>query len=153
MRLLQSSLRAGNEDLAPNAGQQPQAALCTSRCEQGNAERPLPPSRRTDKTARRGVEAIRLALVEMGWYPREPSDPNYGIDLLAESASTSVNAVVCLASSRTYLVGRSRSLFREKQARARHRRGRLRLVPSEHERGLCSNARSLARVSWSRTAE
>jgi hypothetical protein len=40
----------------------------------------------TDKTAREGVEAIRLALVEMGWYPREPSDPDYGIDLLAESA-------------------------------------------------------------------
>src|SRR5487761_2071832 len=40
----------------------------------------------TANTARLGVEATRLALTEMGWYSREPSDPDYGVDVLAEAA-------------------------------------------------------------------
>jgi hypothetical protein len=40
----------------------------------------------TDLTARKGVEAVRSLLVELGWYPREPSDPDQGIDLLVETA-------------------------------------------------------------------
>jgi hypothetical protein len=36
--------------------------------------------------ARKGVEAVRSLIVDMGWYPREPSDPDYGIDVLVETA-------------------------------------------------------------------
>ena len=40
----------------------------------------------TDLTARKGVEAVRSLLVDLGCYPREPSDPDQGIDLLVETA-------------------------------------------------------------------
>jgi hypothetical protein len=40
----------------------------------------------TDLMARKGVEAVRSLIVDMGWYPREPSDPDYGIDVLVETA-------------------------------------------------------------------
>jgi hypothetical protein len=45
----------------------------------------------TDLTARRAVEAVRsLMLDELGWYPREPSDPDYGIDVYVECADDGV---------------------------------------------------------------
>ncbi|HEY5194686.1 MAG TPA: DUF4365 domain-containing protein [Solirubrobacteraceae bacterium] len=44
----------------------------------------------TDLTTRQGVEAVRSLLVELGWYPREPSDPDHGIDLLVETAINGV---------------------------------------------------------------
>jgi hypothetical protein len=40
----------------------------------------------TDLMARLGVEAVRTLTVEMGCYPREPTDPDYGIDVLVETA-------------------------------------------------------------------
>lgn len=40
----------------------------------------------TDLMARHGVEVVRTLTVEMGFYPREPSDPDYGIDVLVETA-------------------------------------------------------------------
>lgn len=41
----------------------------------------------TDLVARQGVEAVRLLLLtELGWYPREPVDPDYGVDVYVESA-------------------------------------------------------------------
>jgi Domain of unknown function (DUF4365) len=40
----------------------------------------------TDLMARLGVEVVRTLTVEMGYYPREPSDPDYGIDVLVETA-------------------------------------------------------------------
>lgn len=41
----------------------------------------------SDLTERQGVESVRSAIVnELGWYPREPVRPDYGIDLYAECA-------------------------------------------------------------------
>jgi hypothetical protein len=40
----------------------------------------------TDLMARLGVEAVRTLTVEMGCHPREPTDPDYGIDVLVETA-------------------------------------------------------------------
>jgi hypothetical protein len=40
----------------------------------------------TDRMARLGVEVVRTLTVEMDCYPREPSDPDYGIDVLLETA-------------------------------------------------------------------
>jgi hypothetical protein len=40
----------------------------------------------TNLTARKGVEAVRSLIVDLGWYSREPSDPDYGIDVLVETA-------------------------------------------------------------------
>jgi Domain of unknown function (DUF4365) len=41
----------------------------------------------TDLTARRGVERVRSMLVSnLGWCPREPVDPDYGIDVYVETA-------------------------------------------------------------------
>jgi Domain of unknown function (DUF4365) len=40
-----------------------------------------------DLTSRESVEAVKLAFVrELGWYPREPPAPDYGIDLDVEAA-------------------------------------------------------------------
>jgi hypothetical protein len=37
--------------------------------------------------SREAVEAVRLALIrDLGWYPREPTAPDYGIDLYVEGA-------------------------------------------------------------------
>lgn len=41
----------------------------------------------SDLTERVGVERVRAAFVgELGWYPREPERPDYGIDLYIECA-------------------------------------------------------------------
>jgi hypothetical protein len=40
-----------------------------------------------DLVSRSGVEAVRLIVVqELGWYPREPVAPDYGVDLYVECA-------------------------------------------------------------------
>lgn len=40
-----------------------------------------------DLTSREAVQAVELAFVrELGWYPREPPAPDYGIDLYVEAA-------------------------------------------------------------------
>lgn len=45
----------------------------------------------TNLVARTGVEQIRARLVdEFGWFPREPSDPDYGVDLYVECADNGV---------------------------------------------------------------
>lgn len=45
----------------------------------------------TNLVARIGVEQIRARLVdEFGWFPREPSDPDYGVDLYVECADDGV---------------------------------------------------------------
>lgn len=45
----------------------------------------------SDQTSREGVEAVRLALVQdLGWYPREPSAPDYGVDLYVECATDGI---------------------------------------------------------------
>jgi uncharacterized protein DUF4365 len=40
----------------------------------------------TDQTERVGVEAVRFAFADLGWYPKEAERPDYGVDLFVETS-------------------------------------------------------------------
>jgi hypothetical protein len=40
----------------------------------------------TNQTERVGVEAVRLAFAELGWFPKEAERPDYGVDLFVETS-------------------------------------------------------------------
>jgi hypothetical protein len=40
----------------------------------------------TDQTERVGVEAVRPAFAELGWFPKEAERPDYGVDLFVETS-------------------------------------------------------------------
>ena len=40
----------------------------------------------TDQTERVGVEAVRFAFAELGWFPKEAERPDYGVDLFVETS-------------------------------------------------------------------
>jgi hypothetical protein len=44
------------------------------------------PAVSTDHTERVGVEAVRYAFAQLGWFVREPARPDYGVDLFVETA-------------------------------------------------------------------
>src|SRR5277367_4799196 len=54
------------------------------------ADEPNRIGRNNSLTERRGVEAVRSKFADIGWYPRETTGPDHGVDLLAEVANEGV---------------------------------------------------------------